>query len=203
MGTPRWIFAYSWRRAYWESKNAARVLRAATENLISAGFLCVLLPKRRFPCSLRRKWNRDVVKVIDYVLWHREITEWKMSNTHPSECRSVTSLANRKQLQVSASGSFMKAQTFVIAHNSSCFACWSRCNPGERLAEESLTPGYGSVRIETIYLDVRNREEARPRMHHISGHNCAIYFIIITTPASTVVTTKCFCAGAYNNRQHT
>lgn len=46
-----------------------------------------------------------------------------------------------------------------------------------RLAKERETDaGYGSMRIETIYLDVRNREEARPRVHHISGLNRAIYY---------------------------
>jgi len=29
--------------------------------------------------------------------------------------------------------------------------------------------GYSRMRIETIYLDVRNREEARPRAHRASG----------------------------------
>jgi len=86
----------------------------------------------------------------------------------------------------------MKAQTFVIARNTSCFACWSRCNPDETRQRET-DAGYGSMRIETIYLDVRNREEGATKS--ASYKRTARFIIIIMTPTSIVIITKRFCAA--------
>lgn len=108
----------------------------------------------------------------------------------------ITSLANRKQLQVSTSWKFYESPPDVCngAQRRRVLRVGLDVIPAETRQRES-DAGYGSMRIETIYLDVRNREEARPRMHHVSGHNCAIYFIIITL-ASIVIITKCFCAAS-------